>query len=70
MCDGHSRQVPLRIRKTEFTLEDWEEFTNIVKVSYPNLNDTFFLIHPEANTFNDNLLRGLAAFRKRELRAS
>jgi len=70
ICDGHSRQVPLRIRRTEFTLEDWDEFTNLVKLKYPNLNDTFFLIHPEANTFNDNLLRGLTAFRKREFRAS
>lgn len=70
VCDGHSHQVPLRIRRTEFTLEEWNEFINLVGVEYPTLNKTFFLVHPEANTFNDNLLRGLAAFRKREFRAS
>ncbi len=70
VCQGISKEVPLRLRKTKFSIKEWENFTLAVKEKYESLNRNFFLIHPEANTFNDNLLRGLAAFRKRDINAS
>lgn len=70
VCQGFSREVPLRLRETEFSIKEWESFTLIVKEKYETMNRSFFLIHPEANTFNDSLVRGLAAFRKRDLNGS
>lgn len=70
VCQGISKEVPLRLRETEFSIKEWENLTLAVKEKYESLNRSFFLIHPEANSFNDNLLRGLAAIRKRELNAS
>jgi hypothetical protein len=65
-CDGHTQTVPVKISETNFSMEDWSNFSNTFKSKYPQLNQSIFLIHPEANNFNDNLLRGLVAFRKRE----
>lgn len=70
ICDGYSIQLPLRIQETDFSIYEWYCFLDQFKSRYPSLNQNIFLIHPEANNFNDNLLRGLAAFRKREISES
>jgi hypothetical protein len=66
-CGGHSQKVPIRIKQTNFPMKEWSDFSDRFKSKYPNLNQSIFLIHPEANSFNDNLLRGLVAFRRRDL---
>ena len=65
-CNGHTQTVPVKISETSFSMEDWSNFSKTFKSKYPKLNQSIFLIHPEANNFNDNLLRGLVAFRMRE----
>jgi hypothetical protein len=65
-CNGHSQTVSVKISETNFTMEDWLNFSNTFKSKHPKLNQSIFLIHPDANNFNDNLLRGLVAFRMRE----
>ena len=65
-CEGHSQKMSLKVIRTPFNLQEWNDFLNQVKLHFEALNQNLFLIHPEANNFNDNLLRGLAAFRKRE----
>lgn len=63
-CLGKTIEVPLNIKETGFTPSDWYEYLKQIKVEFPNLNKNLFLIHPEASNFNDNLIRGLTAFRK------
>jgi hypothetical protein len=65
-CEGYTKRVPIKVMKTPFNLEEWSDFCTQVQLHFKNFNQGLFLIHPEANNFNDNLLRGLAAFRKRE----
>ena len=63
-CDGYSLLAPLKLGKNKFSSTEWQEFLDSCKENLPTIGQSLFVIHPEANNFNDSLMRGLAAFKK------
>ncbi len=66
-CEGYTKNFAFKVVKTPFSISDWGNFLMELKSNLLNINRNIFLIHPEANTLNDNLIRGLVAFRMRDL---
>jgi hypothetical protein len=64
LCEGRKSDLQLKLRKTCFSESEWFGFLSKVKERIPHLNENVYIVHPEANSFNDNLLRGMVAFRK------
>ena len=59
-CEGALQIVPFSLRYLDMSLIEWKELCTDVIGEFPKDNCRVMPIHPDASSFNDNLVRGLA----------
>jgi hypothetical protein len=63
-CDGQVFKLNFAARHLEMSPEDWRATSDYIRDEFATFSDNVFIIHPDALSFNDNLVRGLAAAEK------
>jgi hypothetical protein len=63
LCGGVLQVVPFSPKYLNMTLQEWSLLCAGVIKEFPEENCRVLPIHPDGTSFNDNLVRGLAASR-------
>ena len=63
LCTGDLHVLPFSPRYLDMTLQEWNLLCTEVINEFPEENCRVLPIHPDGTSFNDNLVRGLAASR-------
>jgi hypothetical protein len=63
VCSGVLQGIPFSPRYLDMTLQEWNSISAGVIGEFPEKNCRVLPIHPDGASFNDNLVRGLAASR-------
>ena len=63
VCSGTNQAVPFSPRYLNMTLQEWNSISAETISEFPGERYRVLPIHPDGSSFNDNLVRGLAASR-------
>lgn len=63
-CKGQVFKMNFATRHLNMTLEEWNQQTKLIELELSKYSKNIIVVHPDASSFNDNLVRGLAAAKK------
>jgi hypothetical protein len=63
VCDGSIQTIPFSLRYLDMTVKDWKSISAEINNEFEQENCRVLPKHPDGLSFNDNLVRGLAASR-------